>query len=132
MAHINFEILVDIVVHDETVRQADSVRFHGMASHVGIVANIRIIEVGDLLLGGVEPRVERAGAVDSGGIDVSRRRVHPAMERFRRSLIWWIRGAVAVGNADDQGARNEVRMSRLAGCRDNGDHRKKEATKEKS
>jgi hypothetical protein len=33
--------------------------FHGMASDVGIVADIRIIEVGDLLLVIVDDRVKR-------------------------------------------------------------------------
>jgi hypothetical protein len=47
--YIDFHLLVEVVLHDETVRQANSMRLHGMASHVGIIANIGVIEVGDLL-----------------------------------------------------------------------------------
>lgn len=51
---IDFEILVDVVVHDEAVCQSDPVWLHGMASHVRIIANVGIIKVGNLLLAGVE------------------------------------------------------------------------------
>lgn len=38
--HIDFEISVDVVVHDQTVGEPDSVRLHGMARHVGIISNV--------------------------------------------------------------------------------------------
>ena len=47
--YIDFHLLVQVVLHDETVRQANSMRLHGMASHVGIVTNIGVVEIGDLL-----------------------------------------------------------------------------------
>jgi hypothetical protein len=49
--YVNFHLLINSIVHDQAMRQPDSVRLHGMASNVGIVPHIRIIEVGNPLLG---------------------------------------------------------------------------------
>jgi hypothetical protein len=49
MAHVNFHLLVEAVVHDETVSHSDTMRLHWMAGIVGVVSDIRVIEVGDFL-----------------------------------------------------------------------------------
>lgn len=66
--YVDLEVFVDVVVHDEAVCQADTVRLHGMASDIGIVANVRVVEVGDLLLRGRSFGVERAIAIDAGRV----------------------------------------------------------------
>jgi hypothetical protein len=62
MAHVDFHLFVKAVVHDKTVGHSDTVRLHGMASVVGIVSDIRVVEVGDFLwlstIGGAR-RVQR-------------------------------------------------------------------------
>ena len=49
MAYVNFHLLVEAVVHDKTVSHSDTVRLHGMAGIVGVVSDIRVVEVGDFL-----------------------------------------------------------------------------------
>jgi hypothetical protein len=49
MAHVDFHLLVEAVVHDQTVSHSDTMRLHGMAGVVGVVSDIRVIEVGDFL-----------------------------------------------------------------------------------
>lgn len=50
------------------MRQPDTVRLHGMASDIGIIADIRVVEVGDSLLAHSQRIVEGMGAIDSRGI----------------------------------------------------------------
>ena len=57
--HVNFHTLVEVVLHNKTVRQADTMRLHGMARNVGIVSNVGVVEVRDLL--GRRP-IESGGA----------------------------------------------------------------------
>ena len=45
---VDLHLLVDAIVHDETVGQSYAMRLHGMASDVGEVANVRVVEVGNL------------------------------------------------------------------------------------
>jgi hypothetical protein len=48
------------------MRKADPVRFHGMTGSVGIVANIRVVEVSHVLLLGcfMDYRVQRSKALN--------------------------------------------------------------------
>ena len=48
--YIYFHILVQAIIHDETMSEPDSMRLHWMASGIGIVSNVRVIEVGNTLL----------------------------------------------------------------------------------
>jgi hypothetical protein len=48
--HINLHLLVHAIVHDQAMRQPNSMRFHGMASDISIISNIRVVEVRDSLL----------------------------------------------------------------------------------
>lgn len=54
-------MLVEIVIHDETVGHPNSVRLHGMPCDVRIVANICIVEVGHPLVCTV-----RTSSIDGG------------------------------------------------------------------
>jgi hypothetical protein len=54
--NIDFHLLISAIVHNQAMSQPYAMRLHRMASHVGIVADIRIVEVCDLLLG--TPRLE--------------------------------------------------------------------------
>lgn len=36
-------------MHNQTVRQSDSVRLHGVTGNVGIVTNVGVVKVGHLL-----------------------------------------------------------------------------------
>lgn len=49
-AHIYFHFLIQAIVHDETVSHPDAVRLHGMSSDIGVISNIRVVEVSNLLL----------------------------------------------------------------------------------
>jgi hypothetical protein len=46
---VDLQVLVETVVHDEGVRHTNTVWLHGVASVVGIVADIAVVEVGDFL-----------------------------------------------------------------------------------
>jgi len=46
---VDFEVLVETVVHDEGVSHADTVWLHWVACVIGVVANIAIVEVCDFL-----------------------------------------------------------------------------------
>ena len=46
---VNFEVLVETVVHDEGVSHANAVRLHWVTGIVCVVADIAVVEVGDLL-----------------------------------------------------------------------------------
>lgn len=50
-AHIDLHLLEQVVLHDQAVRQADSMRLHWMSSGVSIVSNVGVVEVCDLLGG---------------------------------------------------------------------------------
>lgn len=69
-AYIDLEILVDIVVHHQAVCQSNPVGLHRMASNICIVANIRVIEVGNLLLGGGKLCIERTITADAGRVHI--------------------------------------------------------------
>jgi hypothetical protein len=49
--HINLHLLVDAIVHDQAMRQPNSMRFHGMPGDISIISNIGIVEVCNPLLG---------------------------------------------------------------------------------
>lgn len=61
--YIYFHLLVETVVHNETVGHAYPVRLHGMPSNIGIIAHIGIIEVGHCLFVAGGP-----GRVDGGKV----------------------------------------------------------------
>ena len=50
MAYVDFHLLVQTIVHDQAMSHSNAVWFHRMACDVGIVSNIRIIEVSDFPL----------------------------------------------------------------------------------
>jgi hypothetical protein len=47
--YVNLHLLVQAIVHHQTVGHPDAVRLHRMTRDVGVVANIGVVEVGDLL-----------------------------------------------------------------------------------
>lgn len=47
--HVNLHLLVQVVLHYQAMREPDPMRLHGMASDIGVVSNVGIVEVGDLL-----------------------------------------------------------------------------------
>ena len=51
LTYINLHLLVDTVVHDQAMRQPNSMRLHRMPSDIRIISDIRIVEVSDSLLG---------------------------------------------------------------------------------
>jgi hypothetical protein len=86
MAYVNFHLFVQAVVHNKTVGHSDTVRLHGMASIVGVVSDIRVVEVGDFLwlstIGGAR-RVQRRtilGRVGHGSGSI--------LDGFCRVRIW--------------------------------------------
>jgi hypothetical protein len=62
---VYLHLLVHAVIHDQAMGETYSVRLHGMASDVGEVANIGIVEVGDLL----GTRCAEGDAIAIGNID---------------------------------------------------------------
>ena len=82
--HIDLQKLVDIVIHDQAMRQPDTMRLHRMAGDVGIIADIRVVEVGDSFLVHAHRAVERMGAVDSRGIGHLRTGMR---QRARKSMV---------------------------------------------
>lgn len=48
--YIYLHLLIDAVVHNQAVRQPDSMRLHWMASHIGIITNIGVVEVSNSVL----------------------------------------------------------------------------------
>lgn len=65
---VNFEIFVDIVVHDQAVRQPNSVWLHRVTSDICIVANIRVVEIGNLLLACVQLGEQGPRPIDSSWV----------------------------------------------------------------
>lgn len=47
--YVDLHLLVDAIVHDQTVGQPNAMGLHGMAGNVGKVADVRVVEIGDLL-----------------------------------------------------------------------------------
>ena len=48
--YVNLKILVKLVVHNQGMGKSYSMRFHGMACRIGVVADISIVKVGHRLL----------------------------------------------------------------------------------
>lgn len=46
---VDLEVLVEVVVHNEGVGHPDTMGFHGVPGIVGVVADVGVVEVGDLL-----------------------------------------------------------------------------------
>jgi hypothetical protein len=66
---VDLHLLINAVVHDQTVGETYSVRFHRMAGDIGEVANVGVVEVGDLLgRGGAKRNAIAIGNVDRGGM----------------------------------------------------------------
>lgn len=65
---VNFEIFVDIVVHDQAVRQPNSVWLHRVTSDICIVANIRVVKVRNLLLAGIQLGEQGPRPIDSSWV----------------------------------------------------------------
>lgn len=52
--YINLHFLIHAIVHDQAMRQAYAMRLHRMARDIGVVANIRVVEIGHpVLLAGI-------------------------------------------------------------------------------
>lgn len=49
--YVYFHLLINSIVHNQAVRQPNSVRLHGMARNIGIIPDIGIVEVGNPFLG---------------------------------------------------------------------------------
>ena len=59
MTYINFHLFIEAIVHDQAVGHSYPMGLHGMPSDIGIVADVRIIEIGHcLLVGGGPGRVD--------------------------------------------------------------------------
>ena len=50
--YVNFHLLIQAIVHNQAVSHSNPVRFHGMPRNIGIIAHVRIVEVGNCLLVG--------------------------------------------------------------------------------
>jgi hypothetical protein len=57
--YVDLHLLVQAVVHDKTVRHPNTVRFHGMSSDIGVVSDVRVVEVGHLFLFHYSVRAQR-------------------------------------------------------------------------
>lgn len=71
--YVNLEKLVHIVVHDQAVGKPDTMRLHGVTGHVGVVANVGVVKVGDPFLVIVDDGIQRLVTRDSGRIGESGR-----------------------------------------------------------
>lgn len=58
-SHVYLHLLVQSIVHNQAVRHAYPVRLHRVTRYVGIVSNIRVVEVSDLLVGSADAIRER-------------------------------------------------------------------------
>jgi hypothetical protein len=45
LTYINLHLLVDSIVHDQAMRQPNSMRLHGMSSNISIVSDVGVVEV---------------------------------------------------------------------------------------
>ena len=76
-AYVDFHLFVQAIVHHQAVRHPDAMGLHRVPRDVGIVANIGVVEVGDLLVAVVD-------TVQVDWIQRSQRR-HPGDCRARRT-----------------------------------------------
>lgn len=53
--HVNLHLLVQAIVHDQTVGHPYTMRLHRMTRNVGIVSHVRIIKVGNLAVAIIDP-----------------------------------------------------------------------------
>ena len=44
-AYIDLHVLIESVIHDQTMCHSDTVRFHRMAGNIGVVTYIRVVKV---------------------------------------------------------------------------------------
>lgn len=72
--HVDFHLGVQSIIHDQAVGHAYAVRLHGMAGHIGVVADIRVVEVRDFLW------LRRGAAEDAVGPSAGRHVFHGAGE----------------------------------------------------
>lgn len=49
--YIDLHLVVEAIVHDETVAHADAMRLHRMSRAIVVVANVLVVEVSDAFLG---------------------------------------------------------------------------------
>lgn len=49
-SNIYFHLLIESVVHNQAMSHSDPVRLHWMTGNVSIIADIRVIKVGDFLV----------------------------------------------------------------------------------
>jgi hypothetical protein len=75
---VDLQVLVETVVHDEGVCHADAVRLHWVACVIGVIANVTVVEVCDLL--GLRGRC----------VDASARRIQwcERVDHGRGILLW--------------------------------------------
>ena len=59
MSHINLHFLIESIVHDQAVGHTYTVRLHRVTRDVGIVTDIRVVEVGNLFVVGPDAIGER-------------------------------------------------------------------------
>lgn len=87
--HVNLHLLVQAIIHDQAVGHSYAMRLHGMSSIVGIVSDIRVVEVCDLLrLTSVDTwRIERRIALGARG------------HVERRQAVWYARRSFGVSEA---------------------------------
>lgn len=48
--YIYFHLFIKSIVHHQAVGHSNAMRLHGVPSDIGIIAHIRVIEVGNALL----------------------------------------------------------------------------------
>jgi len=61
-AYVNLHLGVQAIVHDQAMRHAYAVGLHGMSCYIGIVADVGVVEVGDLFWLRRDAVVQRSGA----------------------------------------------------------------------
>lgn len=62
MTYVNLHVFIQPIVHNKAVSKPNSMGFHWMTRSVGIVANIRVVEVCNALLvtAGMDKRIHRS------------------------------------------------------------------------
>lgn len=50
VSYVDFHLLVEAIIHDQTVSHSYPMRLHGMSSYIGIIAHIRVVEISDFVL----------------------------------------------------------------------------------
>jgi hypothetical protein len=76
--YIDFHLLISAIIHDQAMRQSNTMGLHRMTSDISIIANIRIVEVSHPLL--------RAGTIRRRRVDGRERGRHYEMPRAVNSL----------------------------------------------